>query len=226
MDHSALGFSSSQNGVTGDLDYAYIAQMDLPNNDSIFFNFSYAYKRHQYNSLRDSLFIEASTDCGKTFSQVWANGSVGLYTQEGNAGSFYIPQDISEFKSVSVPLSDFKGENVVFRLVSKCGRNSELYINWLEIADRSLQGIKENQMQQKQELLAFPNPSDGLITVEIPEEFINATICVYDIYGRKILSQTANSAIENINLSDFPDSIYTIRIEGSWLQTKVILVKK
>jgi len=67
-------------------------------------------------------------------------------------------------------------------------------------------GYKENST-----LDIYPNPSDGIINIEI--ESINiAVIEIYNVNGTLILSKEIDSKSEKINISNFPKGIYTVRL--------------
>lgn len=66
---------------------------------------------------------------------------------------------------------------------------------------------------------AFPNPSDGHITIEIvptAEEGMTA-LAIFDLTGREIFSKTINTAAgyrEEIDLTSFGKGVYILRIVG------------
>ncbi|MBO4615224.1 MAG: S8 family peptidase [Bacteroidales bacterium] len=227
-ENGALGYSFCQNSNSGDVDYVYLPQITLPDADSLFMNFVYAYKRHFGNSLKDSLFVEVSTDCGATFQPaVWGNGGPGLYTQEGNAGYQYTPVDISEFDTVSISLAEFRGRDVLLRLKSKNGKNSEIYISRIDVSNECLSAIGEHAvLEENVAISAFPNPSDGKVNVVIPESVSGANLCVYDVYGRKVKVFEVSSSDFQLDFSDCADGVYYMRVEGTNMQTKIVLLKK
>jgi len=227
-ENTALNYSFHQNDVPSDIDYAYLPQVSLPDSDSLYLNFVYAYKRRYSNSLKDSLFIELSTDCGETFQHtIWMNGGPGIYTQEGNAGAHYMPVDISEFDTVSIPLSDFRGEDVLVRFKAKNGRNSDIYISRIDISNRSLSGIGELFAQdEKFDISAYPNPSEGKVNVVVDERFVGANVCVFDVYGRVVKTVVIDSPDMLVDFSECADGVYFMRIENTNLQTKIVLLKK
>jgi len=67
----------------------------------------------------------------------------------------------------------------------------------------------------------YPNPSDYIITIEM-ENLINATIEIYNVSGKLVLSKELNSKVEKINISDFSKGIYIVKV----MQNRSLNVKK
>lgn len=227
-EHKALGYSFSKNYANNDVDYAYLPQTDLPDVDSMYLNFIYAYKK-QFTStyIMDTLAIELSTDCGATFPYVvWKKGGADLLTQDGNSHSYYTPIDYVEFDTVSVSLANFKGENIMLRFVSKNANNSELYISKISLDNSSLNQTNEYQSDMRNGIEVFPNPTDGILNILISSEYVGQKLFMYDVYGRMIQTFTIDNELFSVDVSGFCDGVYFIRQEGSNVQSKIVLLKK
>jgi hypothetical protein len=62
-------------------------------------------------------------------------------------------------------------------------------------------------------LNAYPVPSDGELNIEIPAEFRNAMIHVYDMSGRLVfMTQAADSGVQRIDLGSLSSGVYSIRL--------------
>lgn len=228
-ENNALSYSFRSNTVSNDIDYVYLPQITLPDSDSLYLNFVYAYKKRASISLKDSLFVQISTDCGETMpNTIWAEGGVGLLTQEGSSGfQYYMPVDVSEFDTVSVSLADFRGRDVLVGLKVKNGRNSDLYISRIDVSSECLNGIEEQSVSDGRDaILAYPNPSEGYVNVVVAEQMIGSTLCVYDVYGRIVKSLEIGAADFRIDFSDCADGVYFMRVDGSNQQAKIVLLKK
>ncbi len=231
LQYDALSYSFRNNDVSKDNDYVYIPKITLPDADSLYLNFVYAYKRRMSSSLKDSLFVQISTDCGESSPQtIWGNGAAGLYTQEGSTGSYknyYVPQDVSEFDTVSVSLSDFRGRDVLISFKAKNGKNSDLFISRIDVSNKCMSGIGEQSVSDERiAIAAYPNPSDGYVNVVVSEQMTGSTLCVYDVYGRMVKSVGIDSADFRVDFSDCPDGVYFMRVDGTNMLTKIVLLKK
>ena len=73
----------------------------------------------------------------------------------------------------------------------------------------------------------YPNPTKGIVNVSIPALADKATINLYDIQGRKILSKETNQVHTSFGIENLQDGIYLVNIEtdlGSI--TKKIILKR
>ena len=68
-----------------------------------------------------------------------------------------------------------------------------------------------NTYQENSSINIYPNPSDDIINIEI-ENIKNATLEIYNLGGKLIFSKKLHSKLEKIDVSDFPDGIYIVKI--------------
>ena len=225
--HNALGYRYSKNMRYNDMDYVYLPQTDLPDADSIFFNFLYAYRNRLTSTNRDSLFVEVSTDCGATFPyRVWSRGGLDMCTQEGS-GSYYVPVDYAEFDTISVSLAEFRGQSVMVRLVAKNGRNSDLYISQIMLDNLCLSGNREYSIANiEPKIDVYPNPTDGFVNIFIPSEYIGTRACIYDVCGKIVREIIVDNQDVSVDMSGCTDGVYFLRIEGTDVREKIVLLKK
>ncbi len=62
------------------------------------------------------------------------------------------------------------------------------------------------------EISIYPNPANDVVTIANAE---NAEITIVNMLGQRVISQTANSDRETVNVSDLTDGTYIIRIESN-----------
>lgn len=90
-------------------------------------------------------------------------------------------------------------------------------------------GINELQVESEK-VKVFPNPNNGVFTVEIKNEElkIKNTVEVYNMLGEEIYNKELNSATGQINLSNQPAGIYLYRIisEKGELVGKLVICQK
>ncbi|MEL7532630.1 MAG: T9SS type A sorting domain-containing protein, partial [Bacteroidota bacterium] len=66
----------------------------------------------------------------------------------------------------------------------------------------------------------FPNPSQGIMTLEIPASQ-NAQLEIFDLLGRSVLRRSIENTKTQLDLSQLKDGIYLLRLsspEGQWSQ--------
>jgi hypothetical protein len=59
----------------------------------------------------------------------------------------------------------------------------------------------------------YPNPSDGLVGIDLGERPEQGTISVYDYAGKEILKQEIKESMVNVDLSAYSQGLYFIRIQ-------------
>ncbi|UCH15181.1 MAG: T9SS type A sorting domain-containing protein, partial [Bacteroidales bacterium] len=77
--------------------------------------------------------------------------------------------------------------------------------------DFNIQSVGINNSHISNNIEIFPNPSDDIINIEI-ENPDNATIEIYNVSGKLVLSKKLNSKVEKIDISGFPRGIYIVKV--------------
>lgn len=74
---------------------------------------------------------------------------------------------------------------------------------------------------------AYPNPTKGILNVQLPNDISNATLSLFDIQGRKIMSKNATSASEVMQLGNLQEGVYILSVEDEKFRTtkKIVLSK-
>jgi PKD repeat protein len=98
-------------------------------NPVLYFDVSYAPYSSAYS---DSLVVEVSTDCGASFTRVYAKDGTSLATT-ANSQSQFIPGGSSDWRTDSVVLSNSNGDFVQFRIKGIGGYGNNLYIDNIRV---------------------------------------------------------------------------------------------
>jgi hypothetical protein len=70
----------------------------------------------------------------------------------------------------------------------------------------AMSSIPENKFP---DVLVYPNPSDGLINIEIPESAGNLTVCIFDLYGNEIRTSTLD---KKVSMPGLKQGAYFLRL--------------
>jgi Secretion system C-terminal sorting domain len=74
----------------------------------------------------------------------------------------------------------------------------------------------------------YPNPTTGLISIEIAEDPLTLSIDVYDVFGRLLLSKKVEQQDSTVDVGDFEEGVYIITIRAGkskiWAE-KLIKIK-
>ena len=96
-------------------------------------------------------------------------------------------------------------------------------LNFCNVVSANL-SIEEQEIAK---IAVFPNPTSGSFTVQLPDNGLTTTLTVFDIQGRKMQSQTANSSNANVNIGNLQEGVYVLAIENEKYKTskKIVLHK-
>lgn len=73
----------------------------------------------------------------------------------------------------------------------------------------------------------YPNPTKGIVNVAIPSLTEKATIILYDIQGREILSKETNQVYTSFGIENLQDGIYLVNIQNEQASiTKKIILRR
>jgi len=71
----------------------------------------------------------------------------------------------------------------------------------------------------------YPNPTKGIVNVAIPALSDKATITLYDLQGRAIMSKNTNQVYTSFSIENLQDGVYLVNIandQGS-ITKKIVL---
>ena len=71
----------------------------------------------------------------------------------------------------------------------------------------------------------YPNPTNDLLLVDLPQDGGAAQVVLYDFHGRQVLQQSGNTPSLTFDLSALPRGMYLVKVQGEdWLQTARVIV--
>lgn len=161
------------------------------------FDVSYAY----LDDLVDRLAIDVSTDCGATYVEVYNKAGEELSTR-----STETPQTANDWRTETVSLNDFVGQNLLVRFRTTTGGG-----NWLFIDNVSINGtpLGQDAVLPEPSIRLVPNPAKEQLTVFLPSPTHNGTVSVTNMLGQKVLEQEVkNTASIQLRIIDLPSGVY------------------
>jgi len=211
------------NSPGGNIDNLYISPIDMTGTTNADLTFDVAHRQYSAD-YNDMLNVEASSDCGLTWTNVWSKSGAQLATVAGYLTSAFTPT-LTQWRAETASLSAFAGQsNVIvrFNAVSAYGNNA--YVDNVNVTTTT--GIKtilnENAMSIN------PSVTSGTILVktsfDTPQ---NVTIKITDVLGREIKSISKNNISNDsftIDLSAEANGAYFVNmIAGSETYSKKIV---
>lgn len=191
-------------------------------------NFSYAYAQ-QSSVNNDQLKVYVSTDCGGTWSQVYAKSGPQLSTNGIPLSQAYSPS-AGEWKNEMLSLQSFAGSTQVYLKFEFTpdvnGPGNNLFVDDINI--QNVSGMNENNAQINL-LAVYPNPFSEQVTITTNGLPV-ASVKVYDVSFRQMYEIIpANTAVQQITLEGMTrlsSGIYFLEIKSGAATKMIKLVKE
>lgn len=211
--HTAAGsaymnFFSISSGQKDDL---FVIPLDFSTASSMGISFYVAYR--QYETENDKLQVDASTDCGASWTTKWNKSGSTLATGAATTSSF--TPTASEWRQEIVDLSSYAGQSEVlirFRATSAYGNN--LYVDDINLSPSA--AISENEMGSV--ISVYPSPASDFTTVSINSASSdNATVTIVNAIGEVVYNSSTwlNAGANELNIitENFNNGVYYIAIQ-------------
>ncbi len=197
-------------------DYLILPNMNFGGFNEVFMSFDYAYAQ-RYNPS-DSLLVGISSDCGETWTTVYANGPNGdgiFATSEPTTASFE-PMDAADWCGMGygadcpiIDLSPWAGQaNIKVRFESFTRFGNNLYLGDVEISNTV--GIS-NDLSDQKPFVMRPNPATNKLNISVGNSELHQLRLV-DSQGRVQLSETFSHNNIELDISKLKPGIYFVTI--------------
>jgi hypothetical protein len=103
--------------------------------------------------------------------------------------------------------------------------NATFLFDDIEIIPNTLSTGNEHSLNINEEISAFPNPADGIVTVSSKYKNIK-NITLYNIFGKEVLKLDVNTLSTNIDISNLSNGIYIAKVSTSSGVGSLKLLKK
>lgn len=176
----------------------------------------------------DYVQLTASEDNGTTWVPL-----CGKYTSEGS--TYQIPLEPlydgeqNEWIKEEIDLTEFAGKPLKFRftLVSDGGANEDgFYFDDFKVYTLPVSTIGVAAYSTDNNLLIYPNPTQGLFTVTTNTVDEGTSLEVFNILGEAVYRTVLDKSKSEIDLSRFPKGSYIVKINsktGNCLYRKVVV---
>lgn len=181
----------------GQIDYLYMPLIDVMNNPTDTFTFEYAYARYS-TTTNDFFKVEASKDCGGSWTTLYSPSSAGLAQASGSVTQAPFLPTASQWVHYNVsnsPLwSNFLNSSTVlirfsFQAYTTGGGGNNFFLDDINFGDQFTIGM--NQLIKRAHMSMFPNPTTGETTVKFNlDNSANVSLQVVDVLGKQVLPVT------------------------------------
>jgi hypothetical protein len=196
-------------------------QCDFANVSSPVLTYDYAYSPSSSSSGSgtDTLVVYYSQDCGSTWKTLLKKGGLALSTTGGFTSGDTLPfvPTTAQWKKETIDLTALIGQSeVMFSFENRFQWGHMLYLD--NIGVTSVTGIV-NEKQESISLNVYPNPTNGIFTIECGET--KNELIIYNVLGEKIYQSQINQlnnlptgqAGSTIDLSNQPNGIYFLQVK-------------
>jgi bacillopeptidase F len=211
---SAVMPFTDYNPKNGQTDELISPLFNLPNNDSLFLSFAYAYNKI-HNAIADTLAIYAITNCGNK-QLLWKKGGDSLTTTLPQPQLYFVPDSSADWDTAYINLSTFKGNQVFFdfEAINQSGNN--LYLDNIKIYQgsepQSINKLSSNNYK------IYPNPATNILMIERnnSKKSTTATIQIFNNLGMLVYKkQTVINRKFSLNVSNFTPGVYFLKITSN-----------
>ena len=169
-------------------------------------------------------------------------GELFLGTVHSSAKSFAAPITES-FQDFEIDLSDFEAIDIDYFVImfsalmnhscTKTLPTGDVFTNdpngYAVVDDLKLVYDTPTSVDDeftKKDIIAFPNPTAGLVNLKISEIGADASIQLFDVVGNKLLEKPAESDVEQIDLKNFSSGVYFLHITKDMKKKTIKIVKQ
>jgi PKD repeat protein len=165
----------------------------------------------------DSLAVYYSLNCGLTWSSIYLKGGSTLATTANKLSSdttnhvgFVPASNQWRTETMQLPSPVYGQPSVMFSFENRSGWGGQLYIDNINVS--STLGV--NNISTNNGVVIYPNPSNGVFTVQSSLRGTKQSLQIYNVLGEKALTLPLSQAGEGtqIDLSGKPAGIYLYRI--------------
>ena len=83
--------------------------------------------------------------------------------------------------------------------------------------------LSNNQFENANDFMVYPNPSNGNFTIQVPDSFIGSKAIIYNLLGQSIKTFSIDEVNQNANLEK---GVYLLQIQkGNQVSTKKIIIQ-
>ncbi|GAB4259924.1 MAG: hypothetical protein Kow0079_16920 [Vicingaceae bacterium] len=194
----------------------------LPNQDSIYLKFDYAYQGI-HALLADSLEVLISDDCGYSWNSLFYSGGDALETNDTNKTN-WVPLYPQHWNTKYFDITAYKNKSVLIKFEGTNLKGNNLYLDNIWV----YQGTEPqaiNEFQTSFYVTVYPNPNNGTFTVNINKQKLQLDINVYSTIGKLVYTDKIKNNNKQLDLSFLPSGIYYIQLSDKQSKQTIKIIK-
>ncbi len=198
---------------------------DLTNLSEAGLSFDVA-KTQYSSSFSDGLRVVISTDCGVTYTTIYEKTGSELSTISDFVASNWSPSSQNDWRTETINLQDYLGENVLIGFVNIAGYGNSTFIDNINLGN--VLSVSENNLSK---IYLYPNPASKEVYLKIDNhQSAQVSVTIVNNIGQvlQVLDERAfnTNSEATINVSNYASGIYFITIKaGENTTTKKLVVQ-
>jgi hypothetical protein len=228
--NKAMAFNNySYTGAQNKRDELTLPILNLTGNTSAWLSFDMSHASRPGVTLRDSLEVLISTDCGQSFTSVWGRGGAALNTVADQA-SIFIPAGPADYQKIQIDLSAYvTSANAIIRFTNWSNNGNSTLIDNVNLTT-SVTAVEEHNSLHS--LTVFPNPATESIQVitqlknsaEVKMKLVNSLGQIVEEVNYGV--QAAGRHVSELDMGSYPSGVYNVLvISGDYIiRTKKIVL--
>jgi hypothetical protein len=189
----------------GELDRLISPPFNLTGLESAWLEFEYAYAK-KWDQFTDSLFVNVSSDCGISWTRVYANGDDGngSFATHEPTENFW-PEVVTDWcmlgwgaPCVSINLDQWKGQSgIMFAFETYSNFGNPLFIDNIRVSQYV--GQTENT-SDSESISIYPNPASNQFRVTLAEDIQIDEISLVNQLGQVVYKSSISSNENSIQI--------------------------
>ena len=188
--------------------------------------FDVAYARYD-NTNYDSLAVGISTNCGQSFTIVYANGGTSLATSPDNTG-FFTPT-ATQWRTDTVSLNAYVNQpEVMITFQNRGNYGNVIYLDNINVNASIITTAVAKINQDNSIFDVYPNPASDKVTIVFKSTAeIIKSVTIRDELGRIVYESAKNiNTNYSIDVSTYTKGLYLISVESTKnTYTKKIIIR-
>ncbi|CAM3358018.1 S8 family serine peptidase [Aequorivita lipolytica] len=209
----------------GEEDIVETEYFDLTTVNSAQLDFDLA-KAQFSTGFSDAFRVDVSIDCGATFTQIYYKDGLDLSTLPGYESGNWVPTAASDWRTETIDLTPYTGENVQFRFVNINGFGNSTFIDNINVS-----GVLSIAKENLANVRMYPNPATNEVFINLKNIVQgDISITLFNSLGQRLQTiseaQMAGKTQGVLNVSGYASGVYFVTIKaGENIATKKLVVQ-
>jgi PKD repeat protein len=214
----------------GQTDNLISQPLDLTEFPEAYLYFEHAYAKY-YEEASDSLIIFISTDCGESWSRIFAGGDDGFgsFATHPLTTDGFVPEVQEDWCGAgygnecnTINISQCAGQREVkIKFATYSFYGNPIYIDNVIVGNNPYVGVAEINQSK---VAIYPNPNNGVFSLKLYDVNTSVQVIITNMTGQVVYSSLLDHHETQIDLSKQPAGVYLVNVTGGTFNEQVKIV--